>query len=171
MPLWSLRRRVNAVQTLALTLIFTGFLIFLFAGSIIYGTRTENPRLPAIVQGILPAGRCQCQQSTLFACDSCLDCAASQTYIGANNTSGEDEPWIFTYPRDANDYSLDDDQCQAAFPGLFEDIDRATKFTKRNGNATEQMFSSLEMTKGMVRAMIYNGEVRVSRFLHNPDAT
>jgi hypothetical protein len=77
----------------------------------------------------------------------------------ANATSEEDESWVFNYRRDGNNYGLDKDQCQAAFPGLYEDIDRARKHWKKKGKITERDLSSFEMTKGMVRALIHDGQV------------
>ncbi|KAF2000766.1 hypothetical protein P154DRAFT_522358 [Amniculicola lignicola CBS 123094] len=136
--------------------------IFLFLlCSILYGTRTENLSLPPLVQEVLPAGRCLCEYSTTFQCDTCLECAASQyPVLPSNATSDEDERWVFQYRRDANNYGLDEDQCQAAFPGLYEDIDRAKKYRGKR-KVTEQDLSSFDLTKGMVRAMIFDGELYV----------
>jgi hypothetical protein len=133
-------------------------LIFLLVSSIVYGTRTENPLLPPLVKEVLPAGRCLCEYSTHFECATCLDCAANPAIL-ANATSEEDEAWVFNYRRDGNNYGLDEDQCQAAFPGLYEDVDRARKHWKKKGRITEQDLSSFEMTKGMVRALIHDGQV------------
>lgn len=127
--------------------------------SILYGTRTENPSLPQVVQEVLPAGRCLCQQSTTFECSTCLDCAARPALV-ANATRAQ-ETWEFDYRRDATNYGLDDDQCTAAFPGLFEDIERAKNFRKGRGLVTPTNLTDFELTKGMVRALIYDGQVRL----------
>lgn len=145
--------------------------------TMLYGTRSENPGLPSLVKEVLPAGRCLCESSTIFACDTCLDCAAAsagQGYVrGGNVSTGvgtaagkvveagekEAEAWVFTYPRDANDYGLDEEQCQAAFPGLYEDIERANRYRRGLGKVSQEELSSFDLSKGMVRAMVYNGEV------------
>jgi hypothetical protein len=134
-------------------------LVTLLVLSILYGTRTESPSLPPLVKEVMPAGRCLCEFSTNFECGSCLDCAANPAIL-ANATGEEDESWVFNYRRDGSNYGLDEDQCQAAFPGLFEDIERAQKHWKAKPKITEQLLSSFELTKGMVRALIYDGQVR-----------
>ncbi|KAF2271042.1 hypothetical protein CC78DRAFT_527994 [Lojkania enalia] len=156
-----LRRRCGVVDALTYVFISTCGLFILLICSILYGTRTESSTLPPLVKEVLPAGRCLCQYSTHFSCDTCLDCAASQTFIPLNQTSDDDERWIFSYRRDANNYGLDEEQCQAAFPGLFEDIERARKFRGKHNKVTEQELSSFDLTKGMVRAMVYDGELYV----------
>ncbi|KAF2709701.1 hypothetical protein K504DRAFT_476956 [Pleomassaria siparia CBS 279.74] len=132
--------------------------IILLVCAILYGTRAQHPHIPAIVKGVLPAGRCLCEYSATFTCDTCLDCASTQP-ISLNHTTAHD--WAFSYRRDGGDYGLREDQCQVAFPGLFEDIQRAKKFRQRREKITERELSSWELTKGMVRAMIYNGELHI----------
>lgn len=151
-----LRRRADAITY---TCAATCALIIFLVTAILYGTRTESLSLPPLVKEVLPAGRCLCEYSTTFQCDTCLDCAATQTLV-SNTTSDEDEQWVFSFRRDAHNYGLDEDQCQAAFPGLFEDIGRARKYRKRFGKVTAQDLS-FTLTKGMVRAMIFDGELYV----------
>ena len=106
----------------------------------------------------MPAGRCLCEFSTNFACDTCLDCAANQVVLG-QNASEEADNWLYNYKRDRNNYGLDEAQCDSAFPGQYEDIERAVKVRKRWGKVTEADLSSFDLTKGMVRAMVYDREV------------
>jgi hypothetical protein len=134
-------------------------LLFLLICSILYGTRTENPRLPGLVKEVLPAGRCLCEFSTNFQCDTCLDCAANQAILTANAT--DEDPWTFSYRRDRNNYGLDDEQCLSAFPGQYEDIERAVKVRKRYGKVTEKDLSSFDLSKGMVRGMVYDRELYI----------
>ena len=54
---------------------------------------------------------------------------------------------------------MDEAQCDSAFPGQYEDIERAVKVRKRWGKVTEADLSSFDLTKGMVRAMVYDREV------------
>ncbi|KAF2477315.1 uncharacterized protein BDR25DRAFT_300282 [Lindgomyces ingoldianus] len=157
-----LRRRCNAFDVLTYFFVSACAIIFLLICTILYGTRTETTSLPSYVKEVLPAGRCLCEYSTTFTCDTCLDCAATQSPLSLNSTTEEDEQWTFSYRTDAQNYGLDEDQCQAAFPGLFEDIERA-KRERRGVKVTERELSSFELTKGMVRAMIYDGELYVLR--------
>ncbi|KAF2747472.1 hypothetical protein M011DRAFT_467553 [Sporormia fimetaria CBS 119925] len=128
--------------------------------TILYGTRAEQPRLPNLVKEVLPAGRCQCESSTVFTCSSCLDCAPHQSHIRANTTAG-DELWSFSFQRDANNYGLDEKQCQTAFPGLYEDLERARSHREATGNITEAELGSFTLTKGMVRALVYRSELYI----------
>jgi hypothetical protein len=159
-----LRRRLRCGITDALTyfLVASCILIFSVICMILYGTRTQHPNLPSIVKGILPAGRCQCEYSTEFKCDSCLDCAATQGQVAVGNRT-EGDRWQFTYPRDASEYGLDEEQCLAAFPGQYEDVERAKKWWLKEeggrGRVKKSDLEGFELTKGMVRAMVFVGEV------------
>jgi hypothetical protein len=154
-----LRRRCGASDCLAWFFMASIALVLFLVCSILYGTRTENPSLPQVVQEVLPAGRCLCQQSTTFRCESCLDCAARPAMVA--NASQAQETWEFDHRRDGSDYGLGDDQCAAAFPGLFEDIERAKNFRKGRGPVTLANLTDFALSKGMVRAMLYDGQVRV----------
>jgi hypothetical protein len=155
------RRRCPSASDIITFLSVSGCaLFFLLVCSILYGTRTENPRLPGLVKEVLPAGRCLCEFSTNFQCDTCLDCASNQAILAANVT--EDDLWTFNYMRDKNDYGLDEEQCQSAFPGQYEDIERAVRVRGR-AKVTEQDLNSFDLTKGMVRGMIYDREVGRAR--------
>jgi hypothetical protein len=155
------RRRCPSVSGI-LTFFFvsTCAFIFLLICAILYGTRTQNISIPPMVKSVLPAGRCLCEFSTNFQCDTCLDCASNQAILAANATDEEDNVWAFDYKRDRNNYGLDADQCQGAFPGQYEDIERAVKVRNRLGKVAEEDLSSFDLSKGMVRAMVYDREVR-----------
>jgi len=154
------RRCPSGTEVLSFLFVSICALVFLLLCSILYGTRTENPSLPPLVKEYMPAGRCLCEFSTTFACDTCLDCAANQAILVSNSTVGEEDGlWTFNYARDRNNYGLDDAQCDSAFPGQYEDIERAVKVRDRWGKVTEADLSSFDLSKGMVRAMIYDQEV------------
>jgi hypothetical protein len=156
-----LRRRCGLLDILMYFFATACTIIVLLVFAILYGTRTQHPHLPSVVKGVLPAGRCLCEYSATFTCDTCLDCASTQS-VGPNGTEGIEDHWVFKYSRDASNYGLREEQCDAAFPGLFEDINRAKKFRQTKDKVSERELSSFELTKGMVRAMIYNSEVRSS---------
>ncbi|KAK7509322.1 glycosyl transferase family 90-domain-containing protein, partial [Phyllosticta citriasiana] len=73
--------------------------------------------------------------------------------------------WRFNPEKDALNYGLTDDQCDAAFPGLFQEVDRAREHFKdrkiqekdvRIGAGEEDIPNS----RSEFHAMIYNGQVR-----------
>jgi hypothetical protein len=164
-PRMLLRRRCSLSNCLSWFAVSAIALVFALACTIFYGTRTENPSLPSLVKELLPAGRCLCQHSTTFQCESCLDCT-SRPAIPANATSEQDEAWVYNYHRDGGTYGLDEHQCLAAFPGLFEDIHRAKKYRQTKGNnITESELSGFKLSKGMVRALIHDGKVCIQPFL------
>ena len=70
-----------------------------------------------------------------------------------------DESWEFQAWRDAENYGLSDEQCEAAFPKLFVEIDKA--IGRRRTNITFEDLDSQKQLDGMVRGMVYNGEVRI----------
>jgi hypothetical protein len=151
------RRCPGASDILTFFFVSTCALLFLLVCSIVYGTRTQNPYLPGMVKEVLPAGRCLCEFSTNFQCDTCLDCASNQAILVANSTDAD--PWTYSYKRDRNNFGLDEEQCQSAFPGQYEDIERAVNVRNRWGKVTEADLNSFDLTKGMVRGMIHDREV------------
>lgn len=156
------RRCPSGTEVLSFFFVSTCALLFLLICSILYGTRTENPTLPPLVKEYMPAGRCLCEFSTTFSCDTCLDCASNQAILVGNQTLREEaELWTFKYARDKNNYGLDEAQCASAFPGQYEDIERAVKVRKRWGKVTEADLSSFDLTKGMVRGLIYDRELYI----------
>ena len=64
--------------------------------------------------------------------------------------------WDFR--RDEKNYRLDDAECQHAFPGLFEEVDRAVQ-DRRNNSITFEELESIPRINGYVRGMIYEQEV------------
>lgn len=75
---------------------------------------------------------------------------------GVNYRTGFDGTW--NYMRDRNNLLLDRDQCQQAFPGLFEEVDRAVS-SRRNNRISLRDLDAIEPKNGYVRAMIYDQEV------------
>lgn len=76
-----------------------------------------------------------------------------------NATANDD--WQFQYGRDDRNAGLSQTQCTASFPGLFEDVERANKHWESHGNILATALDSVELKKGMTRAMIYNGDLYV----------
>jgi hypothetical protein len=149
------RRRLADIVNLG------AFAVLLFlagvVGIMVYGTRTEDEQLSPFIRELLPAGRCLCDSSPSFACDSCLECARNQS-VEYVTEAKQEAAWRFRYTRDAYNYGLDEKQCKVAFPGLFEDLYRARALRERK-TITEEELSSIKLSKGMVRVMIYKREV------------
>ncbi|KAI9758252.1 MAG: hypothetical protein M4579_003111 [Chaenotheca gracillima] len=148
------RMRSLACVSLVVAIVLT------FVLMIVFGMRSDYDEMHPFVAELLPAGHCLCHASSNFECGSCLEqdrCAVSSN---ATNFAPADDEWVYTYGRDDGDESLTPDQCGAAFPGLFEDVDRAVD-RRSNDPITSQELANLKMYKGMVRAMIYEGELYV----------
>ena len=82
---------------------------------------------------------------------------------GASNSLGSqdrrsdfDGHWYFQ--RDRNNLMLDDAQCSAAFPKLFEEVQRAVE-GRRTNHITSAELDTIEPKNGYIRAMIYDQEV------------
>lgn len=71
------------------------------------------------------------------------------------------EGWTFDSSKDAENYGLDDKKCDAAFPDMYFEIERAAAFWNSIGNITIVDVDASWKASGLVRAMIYNR--RVSR--------
>jgi hypothetical protein len=85
--------------------------------------------------------------------------APSPSESSVTNTSVLSHAWHFNNTRDANTYGLSIDQCNVAFPGLFDDIERAAGYRKRIG-AYEPDDIDISWTQyGAVRAAILNQRV------------
>lgn len=75
--------------------------------------------------------------------------------------SRKNKGWSFNSARDANSYSLDSEQCNIAFPGLFAEIERGVTAQKALGsNIKPEQLNLTERGKGALRGKIYNNQVR-----------
>ncbi|KAI9874887.1 MAG: hypothetical protein M1830_009177 [Pleopsidium flavum] len=71
--------------------------------------------------------------------------------------------WEFQVDRDGDNYGLTDEQCESAFPKLFVEIEKSIAARKDNPITFEE-FDSRPVTDGMVRALVYNGELYLINF-------
>ena len=67
-----------------------------------------------------------------------------------------DGRWNFT--RDARNLLLNDTQCDQAFPDLFHEIDRSVN-SRRNHHITRKEIDEVGITRGYIRAMLYDQQV------------
>ncbi len=74
-------------------------------------------------------------------------------------TRGFDGQW--NYARDADNLLLDSQQCDQAFPGLFEEAERPVN-ERLHKPITVAELDSMPQQNGYVRAMIYDQQVRTS---------
>ncbi|KIV83011.1 hypothetical protein PV11_05072 [Exophiala sideris] len=66
----------------------------------------------------------------------------------------------WSYKRDADNLMLNSQQCEKAFPGLFEEVDRPVR-DRSSSRITLDELDSLPRQNGYVRAMIYNQQLYV----------
>jgi hypothetical protein len=72
--------------------------------------------------------------------------------------------WQFVSARDADNYGLNEEQCNVAFPKLFVELEKSVQQRKENRSMIiAQDVRSRRIEDGMVRGLIYDGEV--GRFL------
>lgn len=69
-----------------------------------------------------------------------------------------DGRWNFT--RDANNLLLTDSQCDAAFPGLYEEIERPAQLRK-DRHITLKEINGIVPRNGYIRCLIYDQKVRL----------
>jgi hypothetical protein len=143
---WSPNRRglsCYASTTLLLLAIFASYLFLYPSASLDYFDSYSSPRPP----------------HTTFL--SQLPSSSKPTSLPV--WSGSDPPyisWSFDHHRDQRNFGLSDDQCDAAFPDLYREIDRAVAWRKNSKlrNITPEQLDVSWKTE-LLRAMIYNGQV------------
>jgi hypothetical protein len=148
---WFSTGRGGRVAFLAAIITSTAFIVW----SLWYGMNSDKDDIPAILTQLIPAGHATCQQATLFECSSCLE----QQFAPANRT--DPDTWTYSYDRDALDEGLAEDQCHAAFPGLFEDVHQGVTHWKTRTPITRDTLDQIKLVNGMTRAMIYEGKLYV----------
>ncbi|RHZ52986.1 uncharacterized protein CDV56_102424 [Aspergillus thermomutatus] len=122
-----------------------------------FGMNSDRDNVPPLLTQLIPAGHCTCQSSTSFQCSDCLTCLASPPSTEPERLS----TWSFQYGRDDQDLGLSKSQCQASFPGLFQDIHRGVEYWRSRGGISIDDLSATPFEDGMARAIISNGELYV----------
>ncbi|KAE8377189.1 glycosyl transferase family 90-domain-containing protein [Aspergillus bertholletiae] len=144
----SLQRMVFAVAIGA-----CGVFIYL----IWFGMNSDRDNVPPLLTQLIPAGHCTCQSSTSFQCADCLTYLALPPPLEPEHLV----TWRFQYGRDDHNLGLSQSQCQAAFPGLFQDIQRGVGYWKSRGIISRDDLSTVPFEDGMARAIISNGDLYV----------
>ncbi len=76
-----------------------------------------------------------------------------------NINGGFNGTW--NWQRDGKNFLLNEEQCEQAFPGLFDEVKRAVKDREGNRITLEEV-DGIEPVNGYVRAMIYEHEARIT---------
>ncbi|KAK8210111.1 hypothetical protein M8818_003598 [Zalaria obscura] len=69
--------------------------------------------------------------------------------------------WEYDSVRDAEDYSLTQDQCQSAFPNAYYEIDRAVAYWRQNGTIEPSQIDINWRGDGAIRAMIHDRQLYI----------
>jgi hypothetical protein len=67
--------------------------------------------------------------------------------------------WVFNSTQDVGNYGLSTEQCRAAFPGLFQELERAASYRETVGRITLNDVDLSWTKAGVVRAMIVEQQV------------
>jgi len=70
-------------------------------------------------------------------------------------------PWDFKYKRDGRNYGLTESKCEAAFPDLYKEVDRAVEYRGRVGNVTIEELNVGWRGDGIVRVMIHDNQLYI----------
>ncbi|KAL5357372.1 glycosyl transferase family 90-domain-containing protein [Aspergillus floccosus] len=68
--------------------------------------------------------------------------------------------WEFEVQRDGDNHGLSDEQCRAAFPKLFVELDKSASFHEENPIRFQDL-DGMAVEDGMVRGIIENGELYI----------
>ncbi|CAL5871442.1 uncharacterized protein PFLUO_LOCUS5692 [Penicillium psychrofluorescens] len=122
-----------------------------------YGMNTDREYIHPMLTQLIPAGHCACQTSTTFECSTCLSCSDT----GLRDQSSPAPVWRFDYRLDGRNQALDQMQCQAAFPGLFEDVARGEQYWRSHGALSTEELDTIPIKEGMARAFVSHGNLHV----------
>ncbi|KAI9370615.1 glycosyl transferase family 90-domain-containing protein [Aspergillus egyptiacus] len=139
-------------------LCFLSFLAFAAGVVLWYAVNSDQDSLHPILTQLIPAGHCACETATVFKCSTCLTCPHS---LPSPSPQRGGEAWEFDYRRDGQNAGLSGSQCDAAFPGLFEDVMRAGTYWRAQGGLSSAELDAIPLNPGMGRARIARGELYV----------
>lgn len=82
--------------------------------------------------------------------------------MSANDGASDTKPWTFNPLRDEKNYGMTNEQCDLAFPGLFDEIGQSIEFyqSQDNGRISRQYLDAQDWQPGSTHVIIYNKEVR-----------
>ena len=91
-----------------------------------------------------------------------LKAPVKQSPLSFPPTCRNDSSWEFQVEKDGNDHGLSEEQCRAAFPKLFVELDKSASFRESNPIQFKDV-DSMTVEDGMVRGIIDHGEVGSSQ--------
>jgi len=97
-------------------------------------------------------------QSGSSTCLSSSLSSSSSSSSGWASWKNHSQSWEFVAERDGDNYGLSDEQCQIAFPKLFVEIEKSVA-KRKDRPITFRELNSRKLENGMVRGVIYRGEV------------
>ncbi|KIM97617.1 hypothetical protein OIDMADRAFT_167594 [Oidiodendron maius Zn] len=137
--------------------------------AIILSTNSDE-HFPELLRKLRPAGNCLCESSTVFDCKWSQSLRPSNNALVTGATDTTEEAWQFKHGRDDDDLGMSEDRCNAAFPGLFEEVHRAVRWRIEQGrNITRADLDAVTIERGRIRAMIIDGKIRVLEASHSFD--
>ena len=120
-----------------------------------YGMDSDKDNIYPVLTQMIPAGHCACETSVVFECSSCL------RFLNPPQDRSPPSSWQYEYGRDGKNVGLADDQCEAAFPGQYEDINRGMDYWSQRGKITRRTLDDIHLRNGVTRAMIYGGHLYI----------
>lgn len=160
-------RRINLLT--AISLLAQLCLIASIIWAVVIATHSDD-YLPELLKKLRPAGNCLCESSTVFNCKWTQDQHRKNNAPETKTTSTTEKDWHFQHGRDDRDFGMSEYKCNAAFPGLFEEVHRAVGWRLKQGsNVTVAELDSITIERGRVRVMIVDGQIRILEASHSYD--
>jgi hypothetical protein len=160
------RFRRAAIIAIVIHLLGIVALIVYLVLAIIRATHSDTD-ISGFVKKLLPAGNCLCESNTVFDCGLSIEALKKEPTTDVDAQSQWSTEWQFDYARDSLNFGLTREQCNVAFPGYFEEVHRAVEARSRRPNiVTVDELDAIEISRGMGRAMIVDGKLRVLESKH-----
>ncbi|KAL5361235.1 glycosyl transferase family 90-domain-containing protein [Aspergillus floccosus] len=148
-----------------MVLVFVSTAIFaVMIWTIWLGVNSDKDNIHPLLNQLIPAGNCACQTSTVFQCDSCLQCSDSAPLLPSYPPTLIDHHSLSTENR-----ALNESQCQAFLPGLFQDPHRARDHWKSRGGIHRFHLDKINMVDSMARVVIRDRRLYIVQTLCKGD--
>ncbi|KAL1958399.1 hypothetical protein VTO42DRAFT_4500 [Malbranchea cinnamomea] len=151
------RARPSRVCSIILSTLLAVLGVSVFA--LWFGMNSDQDNVHPLLTQLIPAGHCSCQSSTIFNCSSSDDPIYGCPITIAPSPAPPE--WEYDYVRDHANWGLFPQQCHSAFPGLFEDVDRAARYWEERQGLSTGVLDAIPLRPGMARALIHDGKLYV----------
>ncbi|KAE8391602.1 glycosyl transferase family 90-domain-containing protein [Aspergillus alliaceus] len=156
--------RATSTYTWRLAVLGLAAALGIMIWSLWLGVNSDKDNIHPILNQLIPAGHCACEASTIFKCDSCLQCSSQ---LLSNDSALPPASDSISNVFDSEEYSYSQTQCRSFLPGYFEDLTRAQLFWNSKHGITRADLDNIKMVNGMARAAIYNRRLYVIKALAN----